>query len=1808
MKNDMRYFRKMLGFVLSAVMILESSGIQVLAEELSADLSGEETVYVAVNEGNMTGESDGITVSEGNAVSKSDVMIDSHHDVLDSVSEIVMDEADIKEMTEGENIASGTWRGMAWIIDNDGVLIISGNYEYDENGYSELSPAWLNNMVHKESIVSARVTASEVKSTSGWFRGCYNLQSIDFSDFDTSQVTDMSSMFYYCESLTSLDVSSFDTSQVTDMSDMFSSCHGLTSLDLGNFNTSQVTDMSGMFSSCDGLTSLDLGNFNIGQVTDMSKMFSSCTFLTSLDLSSFSTSQVTDMSVMFDRCESLTSLNVSNFDTSQVTNMREMFGHCYSLTSLDLSKFDTSQVKNMSGMFGACSRLTSLYLGSSFDTSQVTDMSGMFGHCESLTSLDVSNFDTSQVTDMSGMFNNCSSLTSLDVSNFDTSQVADMSGMFYNCSGLTSLNLSSFDLSGLEWVEDDSMFSGCISLEQLNTPKNLDKSIDLPRFMYDENGEAYLSLPRGQSTSIRLIKGDSIALGIYRGMDWSISGSGALVISGTYKYDDFEQQGLSWMDYSLFITSAKVTASGVQSTEGWFSGCTNLKELELYEFDTSQVTDMNYMFRECSTLIRLDISNFDTRQVTNMNGMFSGCKSLTSLDLSSFDTSQVTDMSHMFDWCESLTGLDLSGFDTNRVTDMSWLFSSCRSLTSLDLSKFDTSQVRDMSWMFSGCRSLISLDLSKFDTSQVRDMSEMFGGCTSLTSLDVSKFNTSQVRDMSDMFWRCTSLTSLDVSKFDTSQVRDMSDMFGRCESLTSLDVSNFDTNQVAIMNYMFEHCYSLVSLDMSGFDTSQVTEGMVRMLFDCDSLEQLDTPKNVTQGVALPHLMYDENGTEYSILPMNQETSIRLTCELEKSCRLAPVPAQTYTGSAIEPEVTVTYGAKTLTKGTDYTVTYANNINAAKSTDTNAPTVTVTCKGDYTGTLKATFTIQPKTLTDENTTVSPTVYAGAGIRPVPGVTVDGIKLVNDRDFTVEYPDITEEDEIVPGSYSVLIKGMGNYQGTIQAVVEIQKVTYSIAPIPAQTYTGSAIEPEVTVTFGSVTLVPVTDYTVTYANNVNAAKADDANAPTVTVECKGDYTGTLTATFTIEAKTLTKENTMVSSMEYDADGEAKKPVPDVTVDGLKLVNGKDFTVEYPDTGADAYIAPGTYNVLIKGQGNYQGSITVTMEIVDRVYRIAPIPAQDYTGKAIKPEVTVTYGRQNLTPGTDYTVTYKNNTNAANADAVNAPAVTVKGKGNFTGTLTATFTIEAKELTEDNTTISSMVYIADGKTKQTNPTVTLDGKKLIADKDFTVGWPDAKNANGSTNDKAYKEPGRYSVVIKGQGNYQGTLTATLAILTTDQVPASKLKVASIPAQTYTEDGNGKVVAATPIPKVTYGGKELKLNQDYKITYRNNDRAGKAALIITGLENTAEGGTYICGTLEKTFTIKGTAISKAKLTYQESGTASYSPAYTGSEICPTITLTVGEKTLKENKDYTIVYTNNIKAGKATIILTGIGGYTGTAKKTFTIKPASDVADRLKVTFAGGIAQASYSQSGAKPVVIVTLGDTTLESGKDYTMSYKNNKNLAAADAAQAPTITIKGKGNYKFQKNVTFAIVEKDLKDENITIVAPDKFVGGKGSMLSVPVVTDGNGKKLKANKDYTVIGYEVDGKAFDGAGTLAAGTTITVKLAGTGSYKGETSTTYRIVSMDLSKAKVNKPKLEYNNGEEVVFTEEMLKEGILTVTYKGKDASGNKVEQALTYSKDYIITGYKNNIKKGTATVTIRGTGEYGGTKAVKFSIVSKMLK
>lgn len=573
----------------------------------------------------------------------------------------------------------------------------------------------------------------------------------------------------------------------------------------------------------------------------------------------------------------------------------------------------------------------------------------------------------------------------------------------------------------------------------------------------------------------------------------------------------------------------------------------------------------------------------------------------------------------------------------------------------------------------------------------------------------------------------------------------------------------------------------------------------------------------------------------------------------------------------------------------------------------------------------------------------------------------------------------------------------------------------------------------------------------------------------------------------------------------------------------------------------------------------------------------------YTGKAIKPDVKLYDYKTRLTENKDYTVSYKNNVNAADANAAKAPTITITGKGNYEGKLTKTFTIAPKKISDTDVSIDDITVAYNKKAQKPSPTVTWDGKKLTNKKDYTV------------QDVSFTDAGSRTITVTGCGNYTGVKTFLFTI--TDGVPVSKLTVGKIANQTYTG------APITPELTVKYKGELLSLNQNYRVTYQNNVEVGTATAIIEGIDS------YV-GTRKVTFKIKEVAsLSKAKIDVQFNST----PTYTGRTItADRVNVTINlkdengqtvETTLVEYKDYTVSYQKNDKVGTATIVITGKGAYGGTVKKTFKIVAYDMQNTSVRITLNGSY---PYVKGGCKPEPVVYFGGTLLKQGADYTLSYKKN-NAVGSEAA----VTVKGKGNFKGSVTKSFTITPQNIG--SMTVDAADKVYQKKKNIYKTTVrLTDKNGKALKAGTDYdknieytyaedtdvTIKNANAEetvsrkkGAVVEKDDIIPAGTTINVTISAVGNnYEGSASGTYRIVDANISGAKVTIPAQIYT-GKEIKPTS-----GI-QVVLKGQTLSDS----------DYTIVGYSNNINKGTAKVVIRGIGNYGGTKTATFKIKGKGL-
>ena len=310
---------------------------------------------------------------------------------------------------------------------------------------------------------------------------------------------------------------------------------------------------------------------------------------------------------------------------------------------------------------------------------------------------------------------------------------------------------------------------------------------------------------------------------------------------------------------------------------GMFSGCSNISEIDLSNFDFSEVEYVNRMFENCFSLTSINFGNIDTSKILVFDAMFSGCTSLKKLDLSLFNTSRAYGIARMFYGCSNLVELDIHSFDTSHVDWFYGMFEGCSSLVK-DISNFDTSSAVHLDSMFKDCKSLKYLNLSNFDTKNVKEMHEMFEGCESLVELDITRFNTSSVENMCLMFYGCKNLVSLDITNFNTAKVTGMQSMFRDCSSLTELDLSTFDTSEVNSMEWMFGGCTSLISLNINNLNTTKVTY-IHCMFFGCSSLVELNLSNFDTNNAGMMEYFFSDCvNLEYINIEKFSETNLHTT------------------------------------------------------------------------------------------------------------------------------------------------------------------------------------------------------------------------------------------------------------------------------------------------------------------------------------------------------------------------------------------------------------------------------------------------------------------------------------------------------------------------------------------------------------------------------------------------------------------------------------------------------------------------------------------------------------------------------------------------------------------------------------------------------------------------------------------------------------------------------------------------------------------------------------------------------------------
>lgn len=769
------------------------------------------------------------------------------------------------------------------------------------------------------------------------------------------------------------------------------------------------------------------------------------------------------------------------------------------------------------------------------------------------------------------------------------------------------------------------------------------------------------------------------------------------------------------------------------------------------------------------------------------------------------------------------------------------------------------------------------------------------------------------------------------------------------------------------------------------------------------------------------------------------------------------------------------------LEEGVDYTLSYSSNINPGTAT------VTITGKDCYTGSTSLNYTISSgsaalKDISQTTVNVASCTYNGQAQTPAVTVKDGSTTLKQGTDYTVSYSANTNA-----GNGTVLISGCGKYTNTKSLTFKINPRDISKATLTAEPatykYGAEVFSPKISVYDSKLgtTLTNKTDYTV--ASYV----AKTAGTVSISATGKGNYTGTVTGTLTVNP--LDVANTAkvtLNQTSFDQTGAEIRPtVTSVTSDGYTLTEGTDYTVSYKDNVAAGNLA----KVIVTFKGNYTGSKTVYFTIISSLPDLSgavcsTIADQTYTGAQIKPEVTVTYDGKTLTKDSDYTVSYGANVNCGTG------TVTITGKNGYSGTKSVNFKISARALADCSLSYDESVKWT-GSAVTPNIRITYGQKLLIEGTDYTVAY--SNNINETT---------AATATVTGKGNFTGRKVLTYKI-TRDRtdVNASTITVDAIADQEYNA-GQGLRPAVT----VRNGGTILTLNTDYTVTYTNNYTAGSTAIVtITGIND-------YTGTRTVTFNVVALDLTNAKVVLEAD-----SYEYTGMPQTPGVTsfTTVSGKTYTNMANFTVNYSNNTNCGTATVTIKGKNAnFTGNAVGTFTVTKKS-----INGAVFSNITACTFTGSEQKPTATVKIGTTTLAANTDYELSYKNNINAGTG------TITATGKGNYSGSSKMTFTIAARAISSCKAEY---SKEMVYTGSEVKPSVKLTYGSYELKAGTDYTV-SYSNNINETDSA---------SIRITGNGNFSGTQACTFKITKIvtninDSSISIASIGDQEYQGGEAII---------------------------------------------------------------------------
>ena len=614
----------------------------------------------------------------------------------------------------------------------------------------------------------------------------------------------------------------------------------------------------------------------------------------------------------------------------------------------------------------------------------------------------------------------------------------------------------------------------------------------------------------------------------------------------------------------------------------------------------------------------------------------------------------------------------------------------------------------------------------------------------------------------------------------------------------------------------------------------------------------------------------------------------------------------------------------------------------------------------------------------------------------------------------------------------------GGEEQTVDIVGNVAVVTATTADKDAPTITPNPIN----ATYGDLlsTLIPTgtatfngkpVEGTFAWSNKYNAeTTVDNAGVnefdvvftPTNT-DLYATVTGKVTVTVAQKEIDITDKLNTWSANEFTYDGKSHSVELKIDEDLVGIVKVKEYTGDTEAQAVGEYTASASLELVDPANYKFNEDNVLTREHTWKINKgdLAPTDAEKSVLFGTK-EVTVTPADFGLTQdGIKIEVTHAGNSlitgylpsddmrsvtfmlrDTDKTDAANNASDTATLKFSSANYNEASGTLTIKIIDKNTDADTLKIDVPATVTYGDTVTPSVGESKPAGAGNVTFKFFDKDNHEVLTTAQPF-DAGTYKVTASCES--ESTIYTAEATFTVEPREIEAKDVAFDKELTYT--GNELTQTVT----VTVNGKTLTVGTDYTVSDLTGTEPGSYPVTVAGTGN-------YTGTVTKSFEIAKADISSAEITYDAGPYG-----YTGKEWKPEVAVSFNVAALTADTDYTVSYENNINAGTAKIIITGIGDhFTGSTEKTFTINSA----EISGCTFAP-IADVTYNTKAHTPEVTVAISGRTLEADKDYTVSYSED-----CINAGTVTVTVTGKGNFTGTASKTFTINKAGLTLNPCTI--------------------------------------------------------------------------------------------------------------------------------------------------------------------------------